>query len=106
MDRNEPRWARRIVFTLLFASAFVCIAAFAPRNQFSHVFKLPDTLLPRIAYAQGPSQKVHLKIMPLGDSVTFGTPDPSYGGYRHLLGTLLTNDGYSVEFVGSQQTGN
>jgi lysophospholipase L1-like esterase len=105
MDRKEPCWAPRIVFTLLFAFACVGIAAFAPQNKFSHVSKLPDALLHRIAYAQGPSQKVRLKIMPLGDSITWGTPDLSYGGYRHLLGTLLSNDGYSFEFVGSGQSG-
>lgn len=51
-------------------------------------------------------QKIRLKIMPLGDSITFGTRDPSYGGYRHLLGTLLTNDGYIINFVGSRRSGN
>ncbi len=49
--------------------------------------------------------KIHLKIMPLGDSITFGWPDPSYGGYRNLLWRLLTDDGYDVDFVGSQQSG-
>jgi lysophospholipase L1-like esterase len=43
--------------------------------------------------------------MPLGDSITYGEIDPGYGGYRHLLGQLLTADGYSFEFVGSQQSG-
>jgi lysophospholipase L1-like esterase len=42
--------------------------------------------------------------MPLGDSITVGVPDTDHGGYRNLLGTLLTNDGYIVDFVGSQQT--
>ena len=46
-----------------------------------------------------------IKIMPLGDSITFGTPDLSYGGYRHLLGTLLGSDGYHIDFVGSQRSG-
>jgi lysophospholipase L1-like esterase len=50
-----------------------------------------------------PAQRV--KIMPLGDSITFGFPDRTYGGYRHLLGTLLKNDGYDVEFVGSMASG-
>jgi lysophospholipase L1-like esterase len=54
----------------------------------------------------GSAQKVPIKIMPLGDSITFGTPDPSYGGYRHLLGALLESDGYSIDFVGSRQNGN
>lgn len=47
-----------------------------------------------------------VKVMPLGDSITFGSPDGHYGGYRHALGTLLENDGVIVEFVGSQRSGN
>ena len=54
----------------------------------------------------GSLQKVSLKIMPLGDSITFGEPYPSYGGYRHALGALLANDGCRIDFVGSQQSGN
>ncbi len=60
----------------------------------------------RAAPVAASSEKVSLKIMPLGDSITFGTPERSYGGYRHALGTLLANDGYIVDFVGSQQSGN
>jgi lysophospholipase L1-like esterase len=45
-----------------------------------------------------------LKIMPLGDSITYGEGIPGYGGYRNLLGALLENDGYMVDFVGSQQS--
>jgi len=45
------------------------------------------------------------KIMPLGDSITYGEGIPSYGGYRNLLGALLTNDGYLFDFVGSQKSG-
>src|SRR5579863_1836945 len=52
-----------------------------------------------------PPQTVRLKIMPLGDSITFGTPDPGYGGYRHLLSMLLANDGYAIDFVGSERNG-
>jgi lysophospholipase L1-like esterase len=51
------------------------------------------------------SQKTSLKIMPLGDSITYGDGDLRYVGYRNLLGTLLTSDGYSIDFVGSQQSG-
>jgi lysophospholipase L1-like esterase len=60
----------------------------------------------RIAYVEGTSQKTRLKVTPLGDSITFGTRDPRYGGYRNQLGTLLTTDGYSIDFVGSRQSGN
>ena len=44
--------------------------------------------------------------MPLGDSITYGWPDTTYGGYRHSLGPLLTQDGYIIDFVGSQKSGN
>jgi len=53
-----------------------------------------------------PTAPIVLKIMPLGDSLTVGENDLSYGGYRNLLGTLLANEGYIVDFVGSQQTRN
>jgi hypothetical protein len=46
-----------------------------------------------------------MNIMSLGGSVPFGWPDTSYGGWQHLLGALLTNDGYNFDFVGSQQNG-
>jgi lysophospholipase L1-like esterase len=59
-----------------------------------------------VASADGPSQKLSVKVMPLGDSITSGSPDRSYGGYRHLLGTLLINNGYIIHFVGSRQSGN
>jgi lysophospholipase L1-like esterase len=47
-----------------------------------------------------------VRIMPLGDSITFGSPDRDYGGYRRLLGTLLADDGYPAAFVGSRESGN
>ena len=43
--------------------------------------------------------------MPLGDSITFGDTDPRSGGYRYFLSTLLENDGYKIDFVGSQKSG-
>ena len=46
-----------------------------------------------------------LKIMPLGDSITYGEGIISYGGYRNLLGALLQSDGYLFDFVGSQKSG-
>ncbi len=48
-----------------------------------------------------------IKIMPLGDSITWGTnPDNSNSsGYRRLLYLQLTNAGYNVDFVGSLNGG-
>ena len=45
------------------------------------------------------------RIMPLGDSITFGVGDESNGGYRGYLYQRLTSCGYAVDFVGSQTSG-
>lgn len=51
------------------------------------------------------------KIMPMGDSFTFGTIDnpvgneATYGGYRHKLYDLLTANGKNFDFVGPQSMG-
>src|SRR5438445_5580344 len=41
-----------------------------------------------------------VRILPLGDSITYGYPVP--GGYRLPLYLLLTNAGYTVNFTGTQ----
>ena len=52
-----------------------------------------------------------LKILPLGNSITWGTnvaPDPDaaiHTAYRYKLYQLMTAAGYSVDFVGSRSTG-
>ena len=48
-----------------------------------------------------------IKLMPLGDSITWGTnPDNSNSaGYRRSLYSQLTNAGYNVDFVGSLNGG-
>ena len=43
------------------------------------------------------------KIMPLGDSITVGTP--GLDGYRKALYLDLFNSGFDVNFVGSQNSG-
>ena len=70
------------------------------------VSRIGDVSPRHVVYFAGSSQKTTVKIMPLGDSITFGWPDHSYGGYQHLLRTLLKNDGYPIDFVGSQRGGN
>ena len=48
----------------------------------------------------------HARIMPLGDSITFGeTASGTDGGYRSRLETLLGNAGVSVDFVGTRNDG-
>ena len=52
-------------------------------------------LLPHMAAAQTPPTR----IMPLGDSITYGSLP---GGYRNKLYQTLTAAGYNVDFVGTQ----
>lgn len=53
--------------------------------------------------AQAQFLNKHIRIMPLGDSITYGT---SYAGsYRVELEKLLRGAGVDVEFVGSQKNG-
>jgi lysophospholipase L1-like esterase len=46
-----------------------------------------------------------LRIMPLGDSITKGTGSSFNNGYRKPLYQKLTNNGYVVDFVGTQTNG-
>ena len=53
----------------------------------------------------GTVSKRTLRIMPLGDSITWGWSDPTGAGYRGPLYNLLTQRGFNVEFVGTVSTG-
>jgi lysophospholipase L1-like esterase len=47
-----------------------------------------------------------VRIMPLGDSITYGEGSPTWSGYRRDLWKRLVQDaGYTIDFVGSQHTG-
>ena len=67
-----------------------------------------ETPVPQLTVTVTPScvvsPKTSLKIMPLGDSITYGEGIPSYGGYRNLLGAMLESEGYTIDFVGSQKS--
>ena len=54
--------------------------------------------LPRLHAQCDPLNPV--KIMPLGDSITYGT-EGTYGGYRGYLYDLLAAEGYNFDFVGT-----
>jgi len=46
-----------------------------------------------------------LRVMPLGDSITYGAnSDGIGGGYRYPLYVALTNAGYNIDYVGTQTT--
>ncbi|MEU4877690.1 ricin-type beta-trefoil lectin domain protein [Streptomyces sp. NPDC021608] len=46
-----------------------------------------------------------LRLMPLGDSITWGVGSPSGNSYRGFLGSLLSADGHALDFVGSGRNG-
>jgi lysophospholipase L1-like esterase len=100
-----------ILITVLAACAPVVVNAqgMAPSPTLSPTATptlVPSTMtaIPQPAAAVTPSCKT-FKIMPLGDSITYGEGIVGYGGYRNLLGALLQNDGYQFDFVGSQKSG-
>ena len=53
-----------------------------------------------LAQAEGP-----VRIMTIGDSITYGTGSTDYSGYRRNLGFSLSSAGYAIDFVGSLQSG-
>jgi lysophospholipase L1-like esterase len=57
------------------------------------------------ASAASPQAPSPIRIMPLGDSITYGTNSTGIVGYRRPLYQLLIGAGYSVDFVGSQVDG-
>jgi autotransporter-associated beta strand protein len=49
------------------------------------------------------AQPPPLRIMPLGDSITYGSNNSGTGGgYRYPLYVTLTNAGYNVDYIGTQ----
>lgn len=56
--------------------------------------------------AQAPSCTRPARIMPLGDSITYGVGSSTGSGYRAALWDRLVNQaGYPIDFVGSQHSG-
>ena len=98
-------WKHRAPRSQAFAVVVACagVGAAMALGTLRAVLAPPDAL--PVCASPGTSTYPRLKIMPLGDSITWGTPDPDAGGYRRLLGTLLLRDGYNFVFVGSGRSG-
>lgn len=47
----------------------------------------------------------NLRLMPLGDSITYGYLSSTLNGYRGPLRDALVNEGFSADFVGENNTG-
>jgi lysophospholipase L1-like esterase len=88
-QRNGNQWLRRVVlgFLMLF-----CLALVSPN--------LPHPQIPLDR-----ANSTGIKIMPLGDSITYGEGSSTGGGYRFQLWNDLRARGFPIDFVGSLQTG-
>jgi lysophospholipase L1-like esterase len=86
---NGNQWLRWVVvgFLLLF-----CLALVSPN--------LPHPQIPLVT-----ANSTGIKIMPLGDSITYGAGSSTGGGYRFQLWNDLKARGFPLDFVGSLQTG-
>ncbi|WP_329257671.1 ricin-type beta-trefoil lectin domain protein [Streptomyces pseudovenezuelae] len=63
---------------------------------------------PAAAAAEAPpsaAAPTPLRVMPLGDSITWGVGSPSGNSYRSFLGSRLTAEGHTLDFVGSGRNG-
>jgi lysophospholipase L1-like esterase len=69
------------------------------------VLGLGGSLSPAAATVK-PAAAAPVTIMPLGDSITYGTNSTDGNGYREALRQLLLNDsGTPIDYVGSQRSG-
>ncbi|HXX79583.1 MAG TPA: SGNH/GDSL hydrolase family protein [Ktedonobacteraceae bacterium] len=88
-QRQGNRWLLWIVIGIL---VLFCLFLLYPNQPSPHA----------------PLARVHsitIKIMPLGDSITYGAGSSTGGGYRLPLWNGLKERGFSIDFVGSVQTG-
>jgi lysophospholipase L1-like esterase len=65
----------------------------------------PAPARPAPSTAPWPPGTRALRLMPLGDSITYGVGSTSHGGYRIALGSRLARAGLRVDFVGSRHAG-
>ncbi|QSZ36663.1 hypothetical protein DSL72_006544 [Monilinia vaccinii-corymbosi] len=68
--------------------------------------KMHDVATSKATTRSGTISGMHLRIQPLGNSITFGYLSSDGNGYRLGLLDLLTSAGNTVQYVGSVQAGN
>ncbi|KXJ87696.1 SGNH hydrolase-type esterase domain-containing protein [Microdochium bolleyi] len=81
---------------------FLATAAAAALALSSNVHVLAK---PLVANSRRQDTSVPLRIMPLGASITWGTASEDGNGYRKIVYDSLVESGFSVDMVGSQQSG-
>jgi hypothetical protein len=99
-QRMKNWWFRKVVkmmfslFFSIFASPWGNVPLFASNPHTQH---LP------VSHAATISNGVNLRILPLGDSITYGAGSSDGNGYRLALQNMLS--GNNVQYVGSQHSG-
>ncbi|EEY16604.1 FG-GAP repeat domain-containing protein [Verticillium alfalfae VaMs.102] len=93
-DARQPRspWATLMTFTFLVPTLWTAVSA-----ENSTVLNVQ--VRPQIANG------VELRVLPIGDSITFGAQSTHGNGYRGELHDLLVQRGNKVNFVGGLATG-
>jgi lysophospholipase L1-like esterase len=86
---NGNQWLRWVVLGFL---VLFCLAMVSPNRPYPHI--------PLVR-----ASSTRIKIMPLGDSITYGAHSSTGGGYRFQLWTDLRVRRFPIDFVGSIQTG-
>jgi lysophospholipase L1-like esterase len=82
--------------------------ASAPTPTPTHTATLAPSIsvLPTVAVSPSASPSAApLRIMPLGDSITYGVGSLTHSSYRIDLAKRLAESGLTVDYVGSQQSG-
>ena len=71
-------------------------------------FRSPSVAFPPVSHNRlnrGIASGVDLRILPLGDSITWGWGSSDGNGYRLALATLITADGKDLEYIGRLKHG-
>ncbi|MFJ8822732.1 ricin-type beta-trefoil lectin domain protein [Streptomyces sp. NPDC102467] len=66
---------------------------------------LPTTATATARTASSAAAPASLRLMPLGNSITWGVGSPSGNSYRGFLGNKLAAQGHTLDFVGSGRNG-
>ncbi|KAI0531835.1 hypothetical protein GGR58DRAFT_508047 [Xylaria digitata] len=97
LDLVDRRWNSRLALKTLF------LAASSGWLSVTKAAALPaQSLQARAAIGGG----VDLRVLPIGDSITWGAQSSDDNGYRFTLHESLTALGNNVDFVGSVESGN
>jgi lysophospholipase L1-like esterase len=88
-------YALRAAVPALALLAAACVAAASP----AHAAGRGDAAAPAAV------RQAALRVMPLGDSITWGVGSSTGNGYRGPLFTTVTGEGYVPDFVGSGRGG-